>query len=256
VEALLGEFGVHVHARLFPQLDGRDLDALNRAALWVSTPWAPMVETIGSSLEAAGVQAMRLAAPYGVDGTHRWVSRILEALGQPAPSREAWDEVVARRAPGLAPLRTQAAAMELGFVVPEPCLAEVAAGEFFFGLEPFAFLRDLGFRLSLVTTRYLPGSPEPDLGALLRTGTSDGITLLRKRPGERVVDAVRRATAPLFYTDYPADARLAAAGRMPFNSRQLEPGLEGAARTAERLVRLARVPFFARYREFVGEVNT
>jgi hypothetical protein len=56
----------------------------------------------------------------------------------------------------------------------------------------------------------------------------------------------------LVYSDLSTDRRLQAAGLPHFALSDLEAGLPGAVRTANRLLRLANATFFSNYGRFVG----
>ncbi len=65
-------------------------------------------------------------------------------------------------------------------------------------------------------------------------------------------EALRSSGAPLPYTEVPQDRRATALGMTPVNYPDFHMGFEGACRSLERLVHLARVPFFRRYQRHLA----
>ena len=232
LEAMLASLGVKVYCRLFPYLDWARLDSLGKARLWVMSPWAPVQQALRGLLQDSGDQVVTLPSPYGVRGTAAWARGILEALGQGKAAAARAAALARKPGQALAALAAQARGQAAGFAAPQSCVRELSSPEFFYGFDPLAFLKELGWRCVVLRTR------------------------CQAKPKESLAQAMRRAPCSLFYTDWPADSRVAAAGKTPFSVRHMEPGFAGALRTARRLLRRGRAPFFPRYARYLDGGQT
>jgi hypothetical protein len=245
VEALLAAVGVRVRGVAFPYVDPASVAALASASLWVVSPWAVVEKGLGAAVDGLGLKALRTPGPFGMDGTRRWVDAIATALGLPPLDAGRFESLVRPWQAAWEGVRARLAGRSAALVAPGAHLAEALGPAFFYGLDPVALLRDLGLRVFLVPTGQ-PGDACKDPGAI-----PDGVELILPAPGEPVSGTLRRAGCDLVYSDYATDARVLAAGAMPFGVRDLEPGPGGAVRTGQRILARCGTPFFRSYGHLV-----
>jgi hypothetical protein len=117
------------------------------------------------------------------------------------------------------------------------------------GLPVVALLRELGARFEvLVRTR---GRALPTVEELLPTLPPDTRLSGFDTPAE-LARALRHSSAHAFFSTITVDRRLSRAGKAQFTVAAFELGLEGAQRSARRLLALASTPFYRVYGRFLG----
>ncbi len=255
---LLRELGINVLGEFFPYFDPDTVAPLRRARLWVLNPWRVVQLGPGEILSDAGLDVLSAEVPHGVEGTLRWLDRVGEGLGREPPSQATRAALAARHAPEIEALRASARGKSVAFVVPERHLAELADPAFFYGLNPVAFLTELGFGVTLVTTGGegdARGSEVSSLDEGLGVDADADVRIVAHDPARSVVDTLRALDCELVYSEYTADERVAQAGKVQFDVRDFEPGFRGAVRTARRLLSAASAPFFRRYQQYLGDTG-
>ncbi len=252
---LLEAAGAEVLACIFPFAGLARTPGAMEAQLWVTTPWQQVQRGPAAALDGEGLPMLCLPSPMGLRGTLAWVSAILAALDLPPLPGDLERRMRDTWARDVLPLHGEISTTRVCFVLPSSHAEQMLGAGFFYGMQPLPFLAELGFPITVLRTRE-PGldGPEPPAPVPHELGLPEGapLEILDQEPGESVVEAIVRSGARLVYSEWPADARAAAAGCVIFDARMLEPGLEGALRSARRLVALGRIPFFRRYGRYVG----
>jgi hypothetical protein len=184
-------------------------------------------------------------APFGLDGTSRWLRAIGEALGR----SDAIEQVLVAELDALAPawreLSTRAARYRVGFVVDQPNWRAALAPTRSIGVPMLPMLREMGFGVDVLvhSPAEKPVKPE-DLGP--------GIRVRGFRSCAELEAGLRESEAVLWYSEMLYERRLTRTGNNPFSLRQFRMGLHGALASLRELVRLAELPFYRRYSRYLG----
>jgi hypothetical protein len=119
-----------------------------------------------------------------------------------------------------------------------------------YGVRLLPLLGECGFEVHLLV-REAPGSASQDDGLLARMQGArfpgSELQVHRFSTEEELSDLLGEGSFRLVYSEVACDDRLARHGLVGFGLDVWELGPAGAVRSLERLGRLARWPFFARY---------
>lgn len=233
IESLLSQADIQIHSALLPSADTPGSRAAVRPALAVMRPWAPVAQAVGEPIRDAGLPLLEFEAPYGFQGTLRWIRRLGSALGREdveerlrriaLPYRDAW-AALQRRANGLI----------AGFVADVGTIRQISSPSFFFGFDPLDFLEDAGLGIRLFQ---LGGTD-----VCVRTKDGQGWTdIVIRRPHVRpdLDSLLRKHPCDMLYCDLPYGDTANACGIPSFGIRHFEMGLPGAIRTLQRLLSIA-----------------
>jgi nitrogenase iron protein NifH len=236
--ALLAAAGLTVHARMLPAFDPQQARTCLEAAVQVLHANADYEETYREVFEPLPIRTIRPAAPYGWDGTGRWLAAVADACGIPAARvREALRRTTAPLRPAWQTGRAAAAGLRLAFVVDLEEAVRLSEPSRMWGVPVAAMLRELGFGIDVLCFDEHGRAPS---------------SFRRFRTPAELARLLRDGTFAAVYSEFAFDDRLARAGKARFALSSFEPGLAGAVRTLERLVTLCRWPFWRRYAAFVA----
>lgn len=228
--ALLERSGVGINARAMPRLDLAAARRLPRAAAQVFLPHAAYEAVYAAVFRSLPAAAHEFPAPFGVEGSRRWLSSVAGLFGRAAEAEAAFDEAFAARRERWDERRSQAAGRRLAFVADRESLPRLSDARLFWGVPVLRVLREMGFRVEVL----LYGAA--DRGPLKGFKTPEE---LAARLADGRYDAV--------YSEYAFDERLVKAGTAAFSLADFEPGPGGAVASIERLLAAGRWGFYRRY---------
>jgi nitrogenase iron protein NifH len=232
---LLARAGISINSRAFPEVELTIFHDYLAAPLQVQYPLDHFAELYSLLLGELPLQTIAPAAPYGIEATRRWLAEVGKALGCEAEVAQAVTESWQPLAERWQAIRVQASRQTLGFVLAGDAPTLLSTPGRCHGIPILEWLAEAGFQLHF----------------LLHEETSDetlpGGEIARFSTREELSQQLAASPAQAFYTDYYFDHRLAGAGKSQFSLQFFELGFEGTLRTAEKLIRICDVPFFARY---------
>jgi nitrogenase iron protein NifH len=232
---LLARAGITINSRAFPEVELTIFNDYLAAPLQVQYPLDHFSELYSLLLGDLPLQTIAPAAPYGIEATRHWLAEVGKALGCEAEVAQAVKESWQPMAERWNALRVQASRQTLGFVLAGDAPERLSTPGRCHGIPILEWLAEVGFQLHF----------------LLHEETSDaalpGGEIARFSTREELSQQLTRSPAQTFYTDYYFDRRLAEGGKSQFSLQFFELGFEGTLRTAEKLIRICDVPFFARY---------
>jgi len=236
LEGLLVEAGIDVVSALVPRIDLERARDWRRAAVQVLVPDPYRDALYESVFRPLPLETIEPPTPHGVADTRRWLEAIARSVGREAEMRRAWKRRMRRCAAERRRLRQDAAGVRLGFVVDADECAALGDPVKMAGVPVLGVVCEMGFGIDLMV--YGDG-PAPD--------DRPGVEIHRFDDRESLQRLMRDLPCGAIYSDLYCDARITAAGKMPFCLQLFEPGLEGAVRTAERLVGACRADFYRKY---------
>ncbi|HVI03676.1 MAG TPA: nitrogenase component 1 [Enhygromyxa sp.] len=237
---LLERAGISVLVSILPNLDRDALAQVERAELLVGYPWPRYRETARRLAERLSpARFVDLGAPFGVDGTARWLRAVGEALGRGDAIEAVLAEELASIGSSWRSLSARARRRRVGFVIEHPDWRAALAPSRSMGVPIVAMLREMGFGVDILAFNGA-GAVEGDVRI-------DGF----RSPAELEVK-LREGDAAIWYSEMLYERRLTRTGKTPFSLRQFRMGLRGAVDTLAELVRLAELPFYRRYHAYLG----
>jgi nitrogenase iron protein NifH len=223
--ALLERAGVEVRHRVFPELSLGALRQHGIAAaqlLWSQAEYEPIYKELFADLP---MPTEYVAPPFGMKGVEEMVRQAALLTGcdgeQALAKLEEEFNICSRQ---LKSLRKRASQHRVGIALTARQADLLDEPSAMCGVPLAAFLEELGFKVEVLHDSQDEGRLKWWLGS--------GLALV--------------------YSDLSTDRRLQGAGLPHFALADLEAGLEGAVRTARRLLRLANATFFSNYGRFVG----
>jgi hypothetical protein len=262
---MLVDIGAELNAAILPEVSLESLAGYREAAAQALMPNAYYRE-IYEMLEAQGLRTLKDRAPYGREGSARWLRDLGLLLGSAAAARLEASLVEADKAiqPEWESLRRRAAALRAGFVVGPGDAARLADPASSGGIQVPALLAEMGFGIDLLVFREKGRPDDPGLAPLL-DGLPDAARKKTRPAGDcgtpDPADAGRHRVVPfdgreelsrlfragglsIVYSNVRGDRRLTRSGLAGFSLKDLEMGPAGALRSLRRLVERCELPFF------------
>ena len=256
LEALLGKAGIAVNMRFLPDISPDHVDRLPNAGMHVLLPnrtWRHMFDQITFESRTPHISP---TAPYGFDGTRRWLEEVAEAMEIHERVEAAWQDHVAPWQGRWDGLREQARGRRLGLVVRDAETYYLTTPGTTWGVPLVALLEEMGFGLDVLihvgdkavarknarAVRDMFAQPERHT-----IRAFDSFAFLRHRLNESPCDAL------LSYQFF--DWRITEAGKAPFSLQHLEMGVPGAVRSLERLLRVCGTSFYRRYGRYLARTS-
>ena len=239
---MLETLGVSINARLVPEVRLDDMRRYMAAELQVLMDTRHYSHVYERLLGTIDMPTLRLTAPFGVEGSRRWLGAVLDALGLDRGALDAaWDAEWEPLSAPWAELRSRARGRRLGFVVDPKNLGLLLDPSLGAGVPVLAMLAEMGFEPEFLV--YADGASPPD--ALPGPATEF-------RNLEQLERALAGSPAQAFYSDYFFDRRLSRLGKAQFSLADFEPGPGGALRTLRHLLRITDTAFYRRYARYLG----
>ncbi|MBM4397692.1 MAG: hypothetical protein FJ087_18640 [Deltaproteobacteria bacterium] len=232
--AALGRHGLSLNEAMLPAATAGSRSRLPRAAATVVLPCRTWDAPYRELLAGAGGVAIRPPAPFGLTATTAFLSTVAEGLGDPAAAAALRSECDSQ-AGRFGAIAREASTEAVGFAVGPHEVGRLADGARTHGVPLVAAVEDLGFKVFVAV---LGGEPsEADLPWL---GGRAGWTTARSLAD--LLGWWRRNDVGAAYSEFGSDSRLADAGITPFDAGVFEMGLDGALRTARRILARCRLP--------------
>lgn len=253
--ALLALFGVRVNCQLIPDLDLARIERLPRAALSVYRPnsvWAHYYEQLGTDSK---VPQLTLEAPFGWDGTSRWLRAVLDALGVPF-DEGIWSEYTAPLEARRRRAMARAKGHRLGLIVRGEELHYLTTPAHTWGVPLLAVAQELGFGVDVLLQVKTLDTAGPLVDQLVTKFVEGAPNLVVPfRTLEELQTVLPKLGCEAVLTHHFFDWRLSERGKNRFSLQHFEMGLQGALRTAERLDDICETPFYKRYQRFLGRTR-
>jgi hypothetical protein len=253
LERLLGQVGVRLNAALFPGLDHEPARRFRAAAVNLVNPWHYVRSSFEGVRAWADLPTLSPGLPFGREGTRRWLDAVRRAVA-PGASAEPLPDFSPSELERWRELERQAGELSVALVLVSTQAARLLESDRWLGAPLGALLGELGFRVRVLcfdpeAVRGRSERVEPaELGrALERSGLADRLELVVFDDRRQLPDLLRASQNELVYSEIRDDPRVRDAAKEQFSLVDLELGLSGALRTAERLVRRARGAFRQRY---------
>ncbi|MBM4371175.1 MAG: hypothetical protein FJ098_05950, partial [Deltaproteobacteria bacterium] len=254
---LLSACGVSVGCVLLPDLDPGLVDRLPSAGLNVLRPnnlWQNLYDQV---MYSSRTPAITPQAPYGVQGTRRWLTEVARAAGSGVDADRVWQEAFAPRQEAWETLRGRIRGHRVALVVRGEETYHLTRPASTWGIPLVEVLEELGFGLDVllhVGSRAAAHKAATEVqGVLTDPGRHmikgfNSFELLRRRLAESAAEAV--------VTSHTFDWRVTGSGKVPVSLQVFEMGLEGALRTGARLLEACRTPFYRRYARHLGRTRS
>lgn len=250
---LLSAMGIAVNVLLIPDLSYELIDALPLASLNVFVPNDTRQHLYDQMVVDTRIPHIEPPAPYGVEGTRRWIGEIARAVGVESdlggatahlkdPWRERWKSA-----------KQRASRHRLGLVVRGEEVYHLTLPGCTWGVPIVAVLEEMGFGLDILLklqNREQARDVSQEIHRLFANPERHSIKgfnsldMMLSRLGESPCEAVM--------TYHSFDWRVSQAGKNAFSLQHFEVGMQGAVRTAERLIGICETPFYRQYARFLG----
>lgn len=249
---LLAGAGLRVNTHLIPDFSVARILALPRAALHVLYPNRVWANHYAHLTEDSRTPAIVPAAPYGFEGTRRWLVAVGRALGREAEAERAFEAAASRHREAWEAARAEARGHGVALVLRSQETAHLTDPSTTWGIPLLEVLQEAGFSVEVLlkasdrreareaAREVQSAAPDP---RALTIRAFHSFETLRRRLRESPADAV------LSYHYF--DWRVSEAGKNRFSLQVFEMGVEGAVRTVERLCGICRTPFYRRYRDYL-----
>lgn len=253
LEALLSRYGVALNACLFPGLDLEEAKRFEAASMHVVYPWYYVVESFSGISQDSKVPTLVACAPYGFEGTMRWLEEVVSAVKGERPQLslpvspsdlEAWQRA-----------REQSSQCGVAWVVASLQTHSLLDASRSYGVFMPGLLAEMGFPIYVLCydppevrgrpERLEPCAFESRLRAML--GPDANLDFQVAENESEIKGFLARPEIKLVYSDMRDDPRIREARKAQFSVEDLEMGFLGAIRTALRLLRFSKQTLVDRF---------
>jgi nitrogenase iron protein NifH len=222
---LLNHIGLTVIQRQLPVLQVGGLRRYGEAAAQLQWPIAEYQTLYGELFSTFGVSAVTVPPPYGISGVRAFLESAVQSVGMELSAvDDSINTVLRDTETELDQLRPRTALHRVGIALTTRQVDLLDHPERLAGIPIAGFLEELGFQVELLHT----SEDDSRLNWWLNSGLS------------------------AVCTDVSHDRRLLERGIGCFGIPDLEAGLPGAVRSAERLLAICETPFFGNYSTYAG----
>jgi hypothetical protein len=250
---LLESIGVRRNATVIPTFDMEEIKRIGEADLNLLLPSATARNAMRWARDVLQAPLIEPPGPFGIERTRAWVNAVSQFYGMGTvgddwqerafgPMRHAWEGLVEQA-------REHRVCIVLTLDHFDRAMP-MSRG----GAPWIVLLEEMGFALDIFlipAQATAPDSPQARARAMGQTRSvlaePDRHAVQCVASMQELQDAVTRSTSELIYTEVVADRRAVSAGKTPINYLDFEMGFQGACRSLEKLVQLARTPFYRRY---------
>lgn len=232
--------GITINTRFLPGIDMQIFQAYRAGALSVVYPLPAFMNMFEKILSTEPVKHIAPTAPYGLRNTMQWLDAIGNELGMDETFFEAIQFECDRLKCRWDAITEAAREFRLGFVGDALTLKKLQKPKHTYAVPMLDVITEIGFEIEY----FIYQDPLTGASNQVAEGTSQFSTR------EEMQRLLKESGCHCMYSDFAADARLAAAGKSQFSLQYFEMGLRGAIRTAERLLHSCKNPFFARYNKY------
>ncbi|MBM4395536.1 MAG: hypothetical protein FJ087_07590 [Deltaproteobacteria bacterium] len=234
--------GVDVAGFILPAAGVRQMAEVLEAEVIVLRPSGlhqPLYDRLFAGVE--GRRRILPPAPWGWEASAAWLVAVAGAVGRADAARSVVSVRLAAAGDRLAALRARAAAHVLAFVLDPDQGDRVTDAHSQTGLPAVGVVREAGFRVHVLV--YSGDAARfRDARDRIASALGDGVEVTGFANAAEL--EARLAPASAVFSEFFFDHRLTRAGKGQVSARDFEIGFEGAVRTAERLVRVAELPFY------------
>lgn len=249
---LLALAGIRVNTHLIPDFSVARILALPRASLNVFYPNRVWANHYAHLTEESRTPSIQPPAPYGWEGTRRWVVEVGRALGCEAEAEKAFDAVATRHWQEFEAARKEASRHGVCLVVRSQETAHLTDPATTWGVPVLAVLQEAGFHVE-VLLKVIDRNDAREAAAEVRKAARDPdhLTIRGFQSFESLRRRLRESPSEAVLSYHTFDWRVTEAGKNRFSLQIFEMGIEGAVRTVDRLSGICRTPFYRRYREYL-----
>lgn len=249
----LARLGVETNGVILPALDADAIGRFERGGVNVMLANDLFQSFYDQLLVDTKVpRTVRPLGPYGVEGTQHWIEAIARETGLAgnleatveallADQRERWQVAVslARR-------------YTLGFVVRDGAIRQLTDPACSYGIPVLATVAEMGFAIDVLVEAADAGTVRAAEAEVQNVVGRDARVTFRSFDSfESMMELLRASPARAVLSNYFFDWRVTGSGKAAFSLQHFEPGIEGACRTAERLVRLCEATYYSKYARFL-----
>ena len=252
LQELLAAIGIEVNEVLIPDLTYEMIENLPRASLNVFVPndiWQHHYDQLAVDTRIPHIQP---PAPWGLEQTRRWLHEVANTLEVTGKIEEAISEHWKPWQQRWNRVRKEARNHRLGLVVRGEEVYHLTLPSSTWGVPIITLLEEMGFGLDILLKlrdREQARRVSHEVHSLFSDPKRHSIKgfnsleMMLERLDESPCEAV------LTYQGY--DWRVTQAGKGTFSLQHLEVGMQGAVRSAERLIGICKTPFYKRYGRFL-----
>lgn len=250
---LLAGAGIRVNAHLIPDFSVARILALPGAALNVLYPNRVWANHYAHLTQDSRTPVIEPPAPYGFEGTRRWLVAVGRALGREAEAERAFEAAASGRREAWEAARVEAREHGVALVVRAQETAHLTDPTTTWGIPLLAVLQEAGFQVE-VLLKVSDRREAREAAEEVRSAARDpeAVTLRAFNSFETMRRRLRESPADAVLSYHFFDWRVTEAGKNRFSLQVFEMGLDGAVRTVERLCGICRTPFYRRYRDFLA----
>lgn len=245
----LDEMGVNINVRMLPELAFRDLGKVADTGINILYPLSAFEEFYDAVLEGVEAKRIREPAPYGMEKTKQWLKVVAKETGTTRQFNSLWKRSFGSVEERWSSLRAAAAEFRLAFVVDKVDLECLLNDDQNFSIDPLNFIMEMGFGVKLLLFADSNTRREELAYAALAPDGCDTAIFSNK---SELSALLKEGDIHAVYSDYFFDDRIANAGKPQFSLNNFEMGIHGALRTVEALLRVCRLPFYGRFRKYIG----
>ena len=240
LQKLLERAGVRVNLFLLPRFAISEIKKFRAASLNVFFPDPDLTKIREALFKESDVPCIMPTAPFGLENTQQWLLEVAQAAGcNREAAEQSWTQAAKEIAPSWERHRGRAKGHRLAFIVDREKVQRLTDPAGVSGVPLVGMLKEMGFSIDYLV--HLESEP-PDVG---EASGRHSVQFFKTK--EQLQKLLQGGVFDAAYSEFFFDTRLTRAGKAQFSLLDLEMGVQGAARSLERLANIATWPFYKRY---------
>lgn len=249
---LLIKMEIRVNTLLLPHLKFKDIDIFPQASLNVFMPNVLWQHLYDQLLAGSRTKYIFPGTPYGISRTKKWFMDILSALEKQSDFRELWQESWNNAKAQWDDLVNEAKNYRLGLCLRSDEIHYLLDPANTWGIPLLGMIEEMGFGMDIMMKSGTGDSDAQHFSYIKEIlefpdkhhfYTFSDFKSMRKTLLESRCDAV--------LSNHFFDWRLTESGKNQFSLQYFEKGIDGALRTAKRLLEVCRMPFYKNYFKYL-----
>ncbi|MCX5796972.1 MAG: hypothetical protein NTY77_15880 [Elusimicrobia bacterium] len=251
--ASLKALGIEVNGLLLPTIDVGAITRFEQGGLSVMLPNTDFQSYYEQLVQDSRVPlAIAPDAPYGWEGTKRWLALLAEKTGKTARLKASLAAVMAGRQERWRELAKRAGSYTLGIVVRDSEAEQFVDSAYTYGVPVLSALQEMGFGLEIFIHSANEQSAAKARAVLeTRLKKSARVSYSRFNSFESMMRCLCASKCRAVFSNYFFDWRVTSAGKAIFSLQHFEAGFDGAIRTVERLIQACETGYYRRYGRFL-----
>ncbi len=248
----LGILGIEVNSIAIPDVSGKTLDRYMRGGVDIIKPNSLWQHLFDQLCSASSHKYISLDAPYGFEGTIKWILELGRILGMKLNRSDILKKIEEKIRDEYYRLKGQMKDIGVLFVLRKDEAGYLVDSAKSWGIPLLDFLIEMGVNIEIfIKADSLEEARSSANPLLKRLGKYGSFEIRYFDSFERMMSLVERSRGQLIFSNHTDDWRASSASKGCFSLTDFEIGFGGAIYTMKRLIHLSQNRFFGKFGRYL-----